>query len=205
MKKTVCFGLGGLAKGLIEALDSKIYPDVAVDYIYLDAEYKTQETYEGIPIISSLKGLDASYCVIPTFEYTLRKKWITLAQQYNLENINIKHKSAYISKTAKIGKYCFIGQNNIIESGTSIGDYFICGYQNRIGHDSVIGDFCHVFAQVNIGGFNRIGNNVCFASSSATREGTIIEDNCFIGMGSVVFKNIPSGSTTIGNPARIVK
>ena len=37
------------------------------------------------------------------------------------------------------------------------------------------------------------------------REGVTIGNNSTIGMGSVVFKDVPSGGKVIGNPARVTK
>jgi sugar O-acyltransferase (sialic acid O-acetyltransferase NeuD family) len=205
MKKTIIFGLSGLSKGIITLIGLKEYPDFDVDYIYVDSEFKENDFYETIPIVNSLENLKGSRCVVPTFDHVLKKRWITLAEKHDMQILNIRAASAFVSKSAQIGKYHYIGQNSIIESDVVIGDHFTCGYQNRIGHDSVIGDFCHVYAQANIGGFNKIGNDVTVSSSSATREHLSIGDGAIIGMGSAVFKDVPEHHTTIGNPAKIIK
>lgn len=49
-----------------------------------------------------------------------------------------------------------------------------------------------------------IGNNVFIGARSFILPGTIIEDNCIIGAGSVLRGRIPSGSVVCGNPAKIV-
>ena len=204
MKKTIVFGLSGITKGLIENIDDN-YINAHVDYIYIDEEFRNSDNYNGIPIISNLKGFHGEYCIVPTFRYDLRKKWMNLAFSYDMEYFSILHQDNYISKKSIIGKGYFIGQKNIIESNVIIGDYFLCGYNNRLGHDSSIGDFCHVYVGSNTGGFNKIGNNVSLCSSSCTKENVIIGDNSIIGLGSVVFKEVPSNHTTIGNPAKCIK
>lgn len=204
MKKTIAFGLSGVTKGLIENINDN-FIDAQVDYIYLDQEYIVSDKYEGIPIINDLSPFKYHNCVIPTFRHSLRKKWLDIANSLEMTYINIIHKDSYISKRAKLGKGYFIGQQNIIESNVIIGDYFLCGYNNRIGHDSIIGDFCHTYVMANIGGFNRIGDNVSLCSSCVTKEDVIIGDNCILGLGSVVLKNIPDNHTTIGNPAKCIK
>ena len=204
MKKTIVFGLSGLTKGLLENINNN-YMDAEVHYIYIDKNYYDLDTYEGIPVIDDLSNFKYHKFIIPTFNHQLRKRWMDIADSLQMEPVNILHKDSYISKSVILGKGYFIGQENIIESNVTIGDFFLCGYKNRIGHDSIIGHYCHAYVMTNIGGFNKIGDNASLCSSSSTKENTEIGNNCIIGLGSVVFKNIPDNHTTLGNPARCIK
>lgn len=60
----------------------------------------------------------------------------------------------------------------------------------------------HVF--VNSSGKVKIGNNICFGRNVTVLKGVTIGDNCIIGLGSVVSKDIPSNSVAIGCPAKVV-
>lgn len=50
-----------------------------------------------------------------------------------------------------------------------------------------------------------IGNDVWIGGSVTILPGVTIGDNVTIGAGSVVVKDIPSGSVAVGNPARVIK
>ena len=50
-----------------------------------------------------------------------------------------------------------------------------------------------------------IGNNVWIGGSVTILAGVTIGDNCTIGAGSVVTRDIPANSIAVGNPARVVK
>ena len=50
-----------------------------------------------------------------------------------------------------------------------------------------------------------IGNNCWIGGSVSILPGVSIGDNVTIGAGSVVVKDIPSGSVAVGNPAKIIK
>ena len=50
-----------------------------------------------------------------------------------------------------------------------------------------------------------IGNNVWIGGSVTILPGVTIGDNVTIGAGSVVNKDIPSGSIAVGNPCKVVK
>lgn len=49
-----------------------------------------------------------------------------------------------------------------------------------------------------------IGNNVSFGQNCTVLKGVKIGDNCFIGYGSIVTKDIPENSVAVGMPARVV-
>ena len=50
-----------------------------------------------------------------------------------------------------------------------------------------------------------IGNNVWIGGSVTVLPGVTIGDNCTIGAGSVVTKDIPANSIAVGNPCRVIK
>lgn len=50
-----------------------------------------------------------------------------------------------------------------------------------------------------------IGNNVWVGGSVVICPGVHIGDNCVIGAGSVVTKDIPSWSVAVGNPCRVIR
>lgn len=50
-----------------------------------------------------------------------------------------------------------------------------------------------------------IGNNVWIGGSVTILPGVTIGDNVTIGAGSVVTKDIPSGTEAVGNPCRVIK
>ena len=50
----------------------------------------------------------------------------------------------------------------------------------------------------------KIGNNVYFGRNCSVFKGVTIGDNCIIGFGSIVTKDIPSNSIAVGSPARVV-
>lgn len=57
---------------------------------------------------------------------------------------------------------------------------------------------------VNSSGKVKIGSNICFGRNVTVLKGVTIGDNCIIGLGSVVSKDIPSNSVAIGCPAKVV-
>lgn len=51
----------------------------------------------------------------------------------------------------------------------------------------------------------RIGNNVWIGGGAIILSGVTIGDDCVIGAGSVVKRDLPAGSVAVGNPARVIR
>ena len=50
----------------------------------------------------------------------------------------------------------------------------------------------------------KIGNNVYFGRNCTVLKGVTIGDNCIIGYGSLVMKDIPNNSVVAGSPAKVI-
>lgn len=50
-----------------------------------------------------------------------------------------------------------------------------------------------------------VGNNVWIGGNVSVLPGVTIGDNCVIGAGSVVVRDIPANSVAVGNPCKVVK
>lgn len=50
-----------------------------------------------------------------------------------------------------------------------------------------------------------VGNNVWIGAQVCVLPGVTIGDNCVIGAGSVVNRDIPAGSLAVGNPCRVIR
>lgn len=98
---------------------------------------------------------------------------------------------------AKIGKRLFIDH----------------GMGVVIGETCEIGDDVVIYQGVTLGGTGKekgkrhptIGNNVVIASGAKVLGSFTVGDQCNIGANSVVLKEVPSNSTVVGIPGRIVK
>lgn len=101
-----------------------------------------------------------------------------------------------------------------IHPGAQIGRRFFIdhGAGIVIGETTVIGDDCLLYQGVTLGGTGKergkrhptLGNNVIVGAGAKILGNIEIGDNVRIGAGSVVIKPVPSNSTAVGVPARIV-
>ena len=87
-----------------------------------------------------------------------------------------------------------IGDNVRIDTGMTI-----------LTHDYPTWVFKHVYNDfVNSSGKVKIGNNIYFAQYCTILKGVTIGDNCIIGFGSLITKDIPANSIAVGSPAKVI-
>lgn len=125
----------------------------------------------------------------------------------------------YMSKNVEVGR----GGNQNLESNVKIGDH-VGIFENTIinpNSEITIGDNVGIGAEVMIWthgawlditqGFPAdfgpvtIGNNVWLPARSIVLPNTTIGDNCVIGIGSTITKDIPSGSMAAGTPCKVIR
>ena len=92
-----------------------------------------------------------------------------------------------------------IGRNLFIDHGMGV----------VMGQTAIIGDDCTIFHGVTLGGKGAgerrhpaIGNRVMIGANAQLIGPITIGDDAKIGAGAVVVKDVPSGVTVVGNPAR---
>lgn len=128
----------------------------------------------------------------------------------------LKSSANYISylrrKGLSIGTNCYFQAPESITVDVSrpylveIGDN--CRFLKNftlLTHDSVtkvFGNIYHDFLPSS--GKVFIGNNVYFARNCTVLKGVTIGDNCIIGYGSTVTRDVPSNSVAIGCPAKVI-
>lgn len=79
-----------------------------------------------------------------------------------------------------------------------------------ISAKAVIGENCKILQQVTIGGRGKhgtpiIGNNVLIGAKASVMGGVCVGDNVQIGAHSLVLRDVPSNTTAVGIPAKIIK
>ena len=96
-----------------------------------------------------------------------------------------------------------IGRRFFIDHGTGV----------VIGETAVIGDDVMIYQGVTLGGTGKdtgkrhptIGNNVMIGAGAKVLGPLVIGDNSRIAAGAVVLSDIPSNSTAVGVPAKVVR
>lgn len=216
MKKVVILGVGGYCANLLDimrALNDKLGREEYSPLGYLDDdEKKIGTTYFGFPVLGSLKDAVSRYPDawfvngIGSAESAWAKKAIIESTGVATKRfVTLVHPSAFIAPTATIGQGTVVAQNCVIMAGAVIGDHVKMLPQATISYGSSIGSYSTVssgavtLSDVSCGLSNYLGANV------SIKERVSVGDNCILGMGAVVLRDVPANSVMVGNPARFLR
>ena len=108
-----------------------------------------------------------------------------------------------IGDNVEIGANCQIAKgvlsDTIIKNGCKINGL------SFIAHNCVLEDNVWITGDTMLCGTTHVGKNATIFSNVIVRDQRSIGEQSIIGMGSVVTKNIPSGETWIGSPAKKIE
>lgn len=110
----------------------------------------------------------------------------------------------------QVGRDCRILGNALAIFGSepylvSVGDHVtITNGVQFVTHDGGVWVFRKEDPEIDVFGRIRVGNNVFIGVRTIILPGVTIGDNCVIGAGSVVTRDVPSETVAAGVPARVI-
>lgn len=167
----------------------------------------------GIPVLGNVSKLEtlhqthnveAVYC--PIGNNKIRVKLLQYANSLGYSIPNYIHPSVKISPNVQIGNGVYILLGTNIMPYTTIKDYVMISMGVNIAHHSVLeeGTFlstgCNFGASITAQKYSYCG----IASTIMTGIKTLGED-CLIGAGAVVIRDVPSRAIVAGVPAQVKK
>ncbi len=125
------------------------------------------------------------------------------------------YKAGHFFLARYISEKCLKRTGIDIHPGATIGKRLFIDHGTGlvIGETTIIGDNVTLFQGVTLGGTGKehgkrhptIGNNVMVCAGAQVLGSLTVGDNVKIGAGSVVIDEVPSNSTVVGVPGRVVR
>lgn len=115
------------------------------------------------------------------------------------------HPKTAISKRVIVGEGTVIMAGVTVNADTQIGQHCIINTNASVDHDCVIGDFVHISPNSSLCGGVTIGEGSHIGAGSTVIPGIRIGRWCTIGAGAVIIRDVPDGTTVVGNPGKIIK
>jgi sugar O-acyltransferase (sialic acid O-acetyltransferase NeuD family) len=132
----------------------------------------------------------------------IRRRLADRIEQAGAMLVSIASDMAVVMDDVHIGDGALISPFVTITSNIRIGRCFHANLYSYVEHDCVIGDYVTFAPSVCCNGNVTIGDNVYVGAGATIRQGLTIGAGATIGMGAVVTKDVPAGTTVVGNPAR---
>ena len=112
------------------------------------------------------------------------------------------HPAAVISRlNTSVGEGSAVMANAVINPFARVGRHCIVNTGAIVEHDNVIEDFVHVSVGARLAGEVRVGRKTWIGVGATVRNGICICENCMIGAGAVVVRDITEPGTYVGVPA----
>lgn len=193
--KVIIFGIGEVSQIAYHYL--KEDEKYEVFGFTMDQEYIKENKFEDLSIIpfhiiEQTFSPDKFKLFIP-LSYTqvnkLRERKFIEARKKGYDFISYVHPKTTISSNAKIGKNCFIFEDNTIQPFVTIEDNCVLWSGNHIGHHSTIRTNCFITSHVVVSGGCDIGENTFIGVNATLRNHIKIGKSNVIGARSLILND----------------
>ena len=204
------YGASGFGKEVMPLVRQQ-YPQLNQEnFVYVDDGDKLDnfDDYKVLNYQQFLQQSATKKCItIAIANSQVREKLNAKLVQDNIEIINVIANNALQYDNITMGKGSIICGFVHLTSNIKIGKGFHANIYSYIAHDCVIGDFVTFAPRVSCNGNVHIEDHAYIGTGAVLRQGTpdkplIIGKGAIVGMGAVVTKDVPAGTTVVGNPAR---
>jgi UDP-perosamine 4-acetyltransferase len=208
MEIYIC-GIGHNTPVYIDLVEAIGY-HIAGLYHYDDT--RTGEIDHGYKILGSFddlfrQGLNGKNFALSMGDNTIRAALYKRIVENGGNVPTLIHPSAQISRFAKLGNGVVFHMNVIVHPDVTIGDNSVVSFGSSVSHSSTVGSHCYIAANVLVGAFSNIADNVFIGLGATIVSGKVasIGANAIVGAGACVINSVPENTVVAGVPAREIK
>lgn len=209
MKNLIIIGAGGVAREVSLIVQQINYLEPTWDLIgFIDENVENYgKIINGYSVIGGIETLNFyindCYIVVAIANYKVKK---SIVERLNnrFPFATIINPRVLIHEFMSVGEGSIIYEGAIITSNVEIGNHVLISPKCGIGHDSIIKDYVSLLWNVNISGADIIEEGVLIGSGATVIQNKVIGQGSTIGAGSVVISDIPTGSTVVGVPGKVI-
>lgn len=161
----------------------------------------------GIDLLNDLgctHNVEAVYC--PLGNNKLRVKFLSMAKRLGFQTPNYIHHSVILSPSITIGEGVYILLGVSIMPYVTLENYVMISMGAHIAHHTTLSEGTFISTGVNFGA-SICARKYAYVGISGTIMTGIqfLGENCMIGAGAVVIKDVPDNAVVAGVPAKILK
>jgi sugar O-acyltransferase (sialic acid O-acetyltransferase NeuD family) len=211
MKKIVLFGGGNQVHYTLDIIEKQgLYKVVGI----IDSVHDIGSERFGYKVIGrqeDIKSLIEEYGIEGGI-ITIGDNWIRYYVTQQIKNlvrdfefVNAIHPSVIIGNNVQLGTGIVVMAGVIINPMAKIGNHTFFATGSQIEHDCIIEDFASVSAGSILGGYVHIKRYSAITLNVTILDRLIIGENCVVGSGSLVLKDIPDNILAYGNPCKNIR
>ena len=209
------FGAGGYGREVMPLARMQLQKqEKAVESLFCVVDNPETDEVNGVGVISltDFMQIDAErkYLTCAIADSKVRSSLKNRIQGSEILDWTVVAENCVVMDQVTIGLGSILSPFVTITSNITIGSSFHANLYSYVGHDCVIGDFVTFAPGVKCNGNVVIENHAYVGTGAIIKPGRTdkpltIGEAAVIGMGSVVTKDVPTGVTVVGNPAKIFK
>ena len=171
----------------------------------LDDGLKVGTEVLGVPVLGKIDDYEHYQdhpFLIAIGNNTVRQK---ISEVLKVQWATVIHPTVMVSSYAVISEGTVMMPRAVVNAGTVVGRHCIINTGAIVEHDNVLEDFVHISPNAALGGTVHVGKGTHIGIGACVRNNINICDNCVIGAGAAVVKDITKSGTYVGVPARRIK
>ena len=126
---------------------------------------------------------------------------IELGKTQELEIVRTKEFGVYLSEKAGDEAAVLLPKKQV-PAGAKIGEHCIINTGAIVEHDNILENYVHISVGAKLAGTVHVGRATWIGIGASVSNNLSICENCMIGAGAVVVKDITESGTYIGVPAK---
>jgi sugar O-acyltransferase (sialic acid O-acetyltransferase NeuD family) len=208
--KSVIIGAGNYGEVYLAYLQ-----EAGVEVVgFIDDDPKWQGgNVKGVPVLGGISaleilkdtyGIEAVYC--PLGNNKLRVKFLSYARDLGYKIPNYIHPSVIISPNVSIGEGVYILPGSIIMPHTVLKDFVMISSGVHVAHHNLIDEGVFMSTGCNFGACIHAHKYAYCGIGSTIMTGLHeLGENCLIGAGAVIIRDVESKAIMVGIPAKVLK
>jgi len=211
MPDFVVLGTGGFAQEVVDIVESSLAPGALGAVVAWKCmgcvgprNTDTQITTPWLGEDAVLHELpDSTAFVLGVGAPHLRAQLWTYASDAGLLPVTARiHSSSSVARGVMVGRGSLVSPQVSITNQVELEDGVFVSPGVTIGHEVSVGRFSIINPNATVSGRVSIGERVMIGAHSVILERLKIGDDAIVGAGAVVTRDVPTGVTVVGNPAR---
>jgi acetyltransferase EpsM len=204
-KKTLLWGGGAKATLVLELFNLK-------DIIIFDPYIKKLDIKKKIPFYNRYSDLKNIIKMCSTFfvcignnngedRSTIAEKLISK----KMKPLSLIHKKSIIHSSVKIGKMVMIMPGVVINPNVKINNFCVINTSAVIEHNCVLKNGVEIMGSASLAGNCLVKKNATVGTNATIFPSITLNENSYVGSGSVVRHNVKKSEIIVGNPAKFLK
>ena len=210
MEPIIIFGAGGHAKVVSQSL-RRLPSWELLGFIDEVNPGRVGETFEGLTVLGGRevlgslfdKGIRSVAIAFGDNEARLECWKQSAALGFSFPTIVDPH--AVVAQGVLMGPGSYVAAGAIVQPGAKIGAQVIVNTGAIIEHDCHVGDGANICPRACLAGHARVGCKAWIGAGALVRDRVNVGESAFVGMGSLVLRDIPPKIVAHGHPARDIR